>query len=538
MAWVNPLYGSRDMTTYSRFDPKGGRGIGIPNIKNETQGAGIFAKYQELKPGEKGYENAQNYLRMLKRNTGLDDWRKATPEQLTFAIDDWESEKQKDNQKTNKFGDSLIGKILSVAAPAAISLIPGFQGWGGALAKGALAGAAGGGIRGGNLSSALKGAGIGAVTAGALKGASNLYKGQSFTGNAAPIVDHGVPYDPGAASVGNGLASAPVYRGGQLAIPGVASAALGAAGNTVQALGNQVPGSRTGVTTPTGGGISTQQGSGRGAPIVDKGVPYSGAAAGAGGSAAANAAANAAGSAGSGLLGKLSTIAPIVGAAVPVVDALTAGGAGGPSQSDFDALEAQRERDRLAAIEKANASFGDQSGVYDRIRNSIVGYHSDRLNKQQADEARLGKFALARGAQLGSSNEIDFNRELQDSVNEGNLSIVNLADSAVLDAKSRDESARLSAIRDINAGVDSDTAITGALNQINTNAENAEAFGTGSDIGNVFSDIALLYDQGRRSRAQGEAITAYNSARPKGSAGRSVRPANSSSSSSGRVVNF
>lgn len=75
------------------------------------------------------------------------------------------------------FGGGVFGKIASIVAPIAVNFIPGMQGWGGALAKGALSGAVGSIVGGGDLG---KGLTTGLISGGITQGLNSSGFGKAF----------------------------------------------------------------------------------------------------------------------------------------------------------------------------------------------------------------------------------------------------------------------------------------------------------------------------------------------------------------------
>ena len=156
-AWTNSAYNpTQNDNGYTRFDPNV-YGGGLERSKNFEAGARTFAKYQQLKPGQPGYDHAQGALKKLKHNFGIDNWRAASPRQLFESFDLEMRGLQEDNQKENF--KITPGKIAKLAAAAAATWATGGLAAGGAFGS-ALAGSAVG-------TGALAGA-VGATTSGVL----------------------------------------------------------------------------------------------------------------------------------------------------------------------------------------------------------------------------------------------------------------------------------------------------------------------------------------------------------------------------------
>jgi hypothetical protein len=195
-AWTNSAYNpTQNDNGYTRFDPNV-YGGGLERSKNFEAGARTFAKYQQLKPGQPGYDHAQGALKKLNHNFGIDNWRSASPRQLFESFDLEMRGLQEDNQKENfKFGLVDAAKLAAAAAvtwATAGAAAPYFGTTAaGTAATGALAGAAGAttsGVLNNNLS--LKKVGTGAVLGG-IGGYLSAPGGDpgSWAGGAGPYSD-------------------------------------------------------------------------------------------------------------------------------------------------------------------------------------------------------------------------------------------------------------------------------------------------------------------------------------------------------------
>ncbi len=160
----------------------------------------------------------------------------------------------------------------------------------------------------------------------------------------------------------------------------------------------------------------------------------------------------------------------------------------------------------LERAQSVAANREAREGIYNTIRDDVRGHHQHFLDRDFDDTLRNLKFELARRGHLGGSMELDQRDRSQQLFDEGLLSIANLGDQAANQARSSDEQARLHAIRDINADVDASTAIQGALSQIDLNASQAAAQGQGQVLGNVFQNLAYLYNMQRHNDAMNRAM--------------------------------
>ena len=156
-AWTNSAYNlSQNDNGYTRFDPNV-YGGGLEQSKSFEDGARTFARYQQLKPGQPGYDHAQGSLKKLKHNFGIDDWKSASPRQLFESFDLEMRGLQEDNQKENfKITPGSIAKLAAAAAATWAT---------GGLAAG---GAFGAGVAGSAAATGAIAGGVGSFTSGVL----------------------------------------------------------------------------------------------------------------------------------------------------------------------------------------------------------------------------------------------------------------------------------------------------------------------------------------------------------------------------------
>lgn len=360
----------------------------------------------------------------------------------------------------------------------------------------------------------------------------NLQGGGGLGGlimKAAPTIMGIVSGNPLAGAIAGGAQGGIANDGDLLGIvKGAAGGAAGGyAGSKVFGGGapnpNAVPGASTGVTTPVGGGAITG----------------SGTAAGGGAAAGAGAGTTAGGSVIDKLVAAIKGTAPGQAAAgavsggsnlldlikdygVPAAQ-LGVAGAGllgmGASGDMDDALaasalaEKNRQAARAAGVSNAEAAFADQGDFYNRLRNSIFGYHREGLEEELGNQSRELKFELARRGHLGGSQELDNTADLTRLHNKGLLRASGIADTAVNQARAGDQAAKAAAIRDINLDVDSGSAIANAAAQSQIAAQNASDFARGQDVGDVFNSLGYLYQQGQQAKERKRAVTDYGRSR-------------------------
>ena len=178
------------------------------------------------------------------------------------------------------------------------------------------------------------------------------------------------------------------------------------------------------------------------------------------------------------------------------------GGGGGD-----DGGAADRERARQARQDAAIAQIDNLFGVrgadaqankaarektYGTVRDDVINFHRQDLDKQNVDAQRNTKFSLAERGLTGGSVDIDTGRELQDRYLKGVMDVTNKGDAAANDMRSADTRTRLDMVGRINAGADASTALNGAVGEMAANASRARDTALSQGAGSFFDDVAFL----------------------------------------------
>lgn len=161
----------------------------------------------------------------------------------------------------------------------------------------------------------------------------------------------------------------------------------------------------------------------------------------------------------------------------------------------------------LGATATTNAA--ERAKLYDDTSQNVLDLNTQKLKEFATNAERDQRFGLARSGLSGSSQAVDadalFKRTYDQSVADASTK----ADQAALDFKTSDENSRLNLINQINAGGDANTAITGGVNALNLNAQNARTGAAGRLINNSFGDIAQQYAYGNSLAGQQQAAAIY-----------------------------
>lgn len=160
---------------------------------------------------------------------------------------------------------------------------------------------------------------------------------------------------------------------------------------------------------------------------------------------------------------------------------------------DINAINKQIASGQLYTGRQAISPTTSRQSLYDDQKKAVYDINAHDVNKQYQEAERQNRFGLARNGLLGGSTDIDSNAQLQEKTNEGLMKATGIADQAAADLKTTDERARQSLISMAQSGVDTGTAQTMALRNLDANAQSAQAQRQGASIGGLFGDLSQAY---------------------------------------------
>lgn len=202
-------------------------------------------------------------------------------------------------------------------------------------------------------------------------------------------------------------------------------------------------------------------------------------------------------------------------------------GAGAPDQNSFwhdvvtgsdpeGGTTTQRQFDQ-AAWDKAQADWAQQQAqvgsnaaareqLYGTVRQNAFDAGKRGLDEQAGQARRDLKFELFAKGLNGGSVDVDQNAMLGRTYDRGVLDLGAKADQAAADMRAGDETTRLNLLQSINSGMDQGSALSSAIGQMRTNADQAYSKAQGTAVGDLFSGGAAIYNQSvqRRQRQQGQ----------------------------------
>jgi hypothetical protein len=192
----------------------------------------------------------------------------------------------------------------------------------------------------------------------------------------------------------------------------------------------------------------------------------------------------------------------------------------GSGSNDAQKAQERQEKERQDAIRRGTAAVNQ---AYDNPqREKDIGdflaanrqLYFDELNKQNVENTRGLKFALARNGQLGGSVQVDAGRRAGEAYQSGVLTAERAAAEAANNLRAADEDNRRSLLAMVQSGLDATTAGARANAGLRTSLEGARAGMKVDALGDVFGGFADLYKRSRESaaerRARSDAQALYN----------------------------
>lgn len=173
----------------------------------------------------------------------------------------------------------------------------------------------------------------------------------------------------------------------------------------------------------------------------------------------------------------------------------------------------------LADARKNRASIDAQYGT---ARTDILDYFRAELDRQKSEAEQALKMTLAQRGLGGGQASISAGADLMGSYNDGLLEATSRADSAVSRLRESDDTARRNLISQIYSGMDSQTALSSATNQMRANIDATKSETMSQALGDIFGGFADRYKLGQY--AQGQA--AARNGPPVQTAGATVNPSN------------
>jgi hypothetical protein len=145
------------------------------------------------------------------------------------------------------------------------------------------------------------------------------------------------------------------------------------------------------------------------------------------------------------------------------------------TQAGYDAAVAAEQ----ARVDKLNSAAQQREQLYSTVAEDAKKKALLDIERERAITERELNFALARNGLSGGSRDVDANKDVLDTAQQGILKASEIGLATANDARSNDERTRVNLINSIQSGLDSGSAIqsayTGMANNANLARDNASA---------------------------------------------------------------
>lgn len=178
----------------------------------------------------------------------------------------------------------------------------------------------------------------------------------------------------------------------------------------------------------------------------------------------------------------------------------------GGSNNASQAAEQQQQQQQAAIQQGTNqvqAIFADPSrqAQYDQLAKATTDYYTNQLNQQQQKANRQLSFTLAQNGQIGGSVQADQNAQLGTEYNQGVLQATQLGQQAKAGLQASDTQEQANLIAAVQGGESATQASTQAAEAMRSNLSGAQANAQTQAFGNMFGDIATLYQNNQTAQA-------------------------------------
>lgn len=164
---------------------------------------------------------------------------------------------------------------------------------------------------------------------------------------------------------------------------------------------------------------------------------------------------------------------------------------------------------KAAAAKKNQDALASREGLYTQIGEDATNKALVDLNKDRDVAEREFKFMLARAGLSGGSRDIDVNRDLLDTHQQGILKASELGLSASNNARSADDKTRVNLINSIRAGLDEGSAMQQAYEGMRNNARTAQDEANATTLAGFFDVLRQQQQQAAYSQAANDTIQQY-----------------------------
>lgn len=172
------------------------------------------------------------------------------------------------------------------------------------------------------------------------------------------------------------------------------------------------------------------------------------------------------------------------------------------------------------SAEQAAARMGERENLYSTIGNDATNAALFGLNKEKDVIERDSRFGLARAGLSGGSRDIDLNKDILDTYQQGVLRAGEVGVSAGNNARSADDRTRVSLINSIRAGLDEGSAQQQAYESMRNNSRSAQDAANGANLTGFFNGLKDVQREYQYNQGVQEATRKYpGTGKARGSSG-------------------
>lgn len=166
--------------------------------------------------------------------------------------------------------------------------------------------------------------------------------------------------------------------------------------------------------------------------------------------------------------------------------------------------------DSIANADKKNAeALQAREGLYTKIGDDTKNTALIDLNKDRDVTQRDLGFMLARAGLSGGSRDVDVNRDILDTYNQGVLKAANMGTEAANNARSADDQTRVKLIQNIQAGLDEGQAAQQAYEGMANNARSAQDDANSATLKGFFDILNNHQKEAAYTTAYNQAVNPY-----------------------------
>lgn len=171
-----------------------------------------------------------------------------------------------------------------------------------------------------------------------------------------------------------------------------------------------------------------------------------------------------------------------------------------------------------AAVAAANAEAAalnnraeDREKLYTKIGDDATNVAMRDLNKDRAVTERDLGFMLARAGLTGGSRDVDVNRDILDTYQQGVLKAANTGTQIGNNARSADDQTRVSLVNAVTGGLDAGSALQQSYEGMANNARAAQDEANANSLVGFFDVLKNTQQNAAYTQGQSQAAQAYQS---------------------------